>query len=307
MTAITGGAAPEAEYRREDVLRMVDVSERQLRAWERQGLLRAGDTAGFSGVLALKTLKRLRELKITPERIRLAMKALRERFDGDPLQSPLSRFRITAEGRKITVHLDGGRMDPVSGQLLLDFDAREIEKLRAFPVRVPKEEAALTEARHREAEEWFQRGLSLEETGAPVEDAAAAYRKAIELNPKAAGALVNLGTIAFRRKKLKEAAELYGRAMESDPDYPLAHFNLGNLKEEQGDFAGARTHYMDAIRLNHVYADAYFNLALLCERNGDLLQAVRYWQSYLKLDATSSWAGTARRQLDQLKRSLRSK
>jgi tetratricopeptide (TPR) repeat protein len=294
---------------------MVDVSERQLRAWERQGLVPAGDTFGFSGLLALKTLKRLRELNISPLRIRLAMEALKKRFDDGDIEYPLARFRITAEGRKIAVHLSGGRMDPMSGQLLLDFDAREIEKLKAFPLNAfPPETAARAakdeaerEAKQYEAEEWFQRGLNLEETGAPVEDAAAAYRKAIELNPHASGALVNLGTIAFRRKKLKDAASLYERAMAADPEYPLAHFNLGNLEEEQGDFEAARKHYLDAIRLNPRYADAYFNLALLCERNGDLLQAVGYWRSYLKLDSTSSWASTARRQMEGLKRTLRSK
>ena len=73
------------------------------------------------------------------------------------------------------------------------------------------------------------------------------------------------------------------------------------------DFETARRHYLDAIRLNPRYADAYFNLALLCERNNDLLQAVGYWQSYLKLDSTSSWASAARKQLERLKKAVRSK
>lgn len=308
MTGITGGAAPGAEYRRGDVLRMVDVSERQLRAWERQGLVPPSDSFGFSGLVALKTLKRLRELNIRPLQIRIAMDALKNRLDN--IEYPLAQLRITAEGRKIMVHLAGNRMDPLSGQLLLDFDAKEIEKLRTFPVhteRRAKDEERLRAIREHEAEEYFQRGLVLEETGAPLEDAIVAYRKAIELNPNACGALVNLGTIAFRRRKLKEAAVLYERAMEADPTYPLAHFNLGNLNEEQGDFATARKHYLEALKLNPRYADARFNLALLCERTGNLLQAIGYWQSYLKLDTTSTWATTARKQLDRLKRSVRSK
>jgi tetratricopeptide (TPR) repeat protein len=309
MTEITGGTAPGVGYRREDVLRMVDVTERQLRAWERQGLVPASDTIGFSGLLALKTLKRLRELNIRPLQIRLAMEALKNRLDD--IEFPLAQLRITAEGRKIMVHLAGNRMDPFSGQLLLDFDAKEIEKLRSFPVAAPpgptKNEERERELREYEAEQHFQHGLVLEETGAPVEVAIAAYRNAIDLNPNATGALVNLGTIAFRRRKLKEAAAFYARAMEADPTYPLAHFNLGNLHEEQGDFAVARKHYLEAIKLNPRYADAYFNLALLCERTSDLLQAIGHWQTYLKLDATSSWAGTARKQLDRLKKSVRSK
>jgi len=45
----------------------------------------------------------------------------------------------------------------------------------------------------------------------------------------------------------------------------------------------------------------------LCERNNEILQAIGCWQSYLKLDSTSSWARAAKKQLDRLKRSVRSK
>jgi tetratricopeptide (TPR) repeat protein len=205
------------------------------------------------------------------------------------------------------VHVAGSMMEPISGQLLLDFDAREIERLKSFPTQTVAVNAAQDEAKEKLAEHWFQRGLALEETGAPVEEAVKAYRKAIEANPNASGALVNLGTISFRMKRMKEAAEFYDRAMKADPSYPLAHFNLGNLHDETGSFEVARKHYLEAIRLNPRYADAYFNLALLCERNNEVLQAIGYWNTYLKLDSTSSWASTARKQLDRLKRTVRSK
>lgn len=301
MTEIIRETASGGTYRREDVCRMVDISGRQLRSWEKQGFVSGGETFGFSALLALKTLKRLRELKIAPRQIQRAIEALKTRLEN--VTEPLSQLRITAEGRRIAVHIGGSRMEPVTGQLLLDFDEKELEKLRSFPVKA--EPVAIPDDGL--SEKWFQKGLSLEETGAPVNDVIAAYRKAIDANANASGALVNLGTIAFRMKKFKEAAEYYSRAMQADPAYPLAHFNLGNLFDEKGDFATARIHYLDAIRLNPRYADAYFNLALLCERNGQLLEAISHWQKYLKLDGTSSWASTARKQLDRLKNSVRSK
>jgi tetratricopeptide (TPR) repeat protein len=275
---------------------MVDVTDRQLRAWENLGLVPVRESFGFSDLIALKTLKKLRALRIAPKQIQLAIRSLKLRLKD--VEEPLAQLRLTADGRKITVHIAGSRMEPISGQLLLDFDAKELEKLRSFPPGGANEKVA---------EEWFQRGLTLEETGAPVEDAVAAYRKAVEADPKASGALVNLGTIAFRMRKLKDAASFYARAMEADPEYPLAHFNIANLNDEQGNFAVARKHYLEAIRLNPRYGDAYFNLALLCERNGETLQAIAHWQTYLKLDPSSSWASTARKQLDRLKRMVRSK
>ncbi len=283
---------------------MVNVTERQLRAWEKQGLVKARGSFGFSDILALKTLRKLRELKIAPARIRQAVASLKSKLDH--IDYPLAQLRITAEGRRITVHVAGTRMEPISGQLLLDFDSNEIEKLRSFPVKT-EASPAIAPGQEQVSEHWFQRGLALEESGAPIEDAVAAYRNAIESNPHAPGALVNLGTIAFRSRKMKEAAAWYTRALAADPEYPLAHFNLGNLYDEQGTLIDARKHYVEAIRLNPRYADAYFNLALLCERTGDVLQAIGYWNTYLKLDSTSSWASAARKQLDRLKKSVRSK
>jgi tetratricopeptide (TPR) repeat protein len=312
MTAPIGETIQQpSEYARTEVLRILNVSERQLKAWEKQGFVAASATFGFSDLLALKTLKKLRDFDIAPRQIRLALASLRKHL-GDEAQ-PLSQLRITAEGRRITVHISGNKMEPISGQLLFDFDSREIEKLRPFPrgtkpgetkpARATAEETANEQA----SEFWFQRGLALEETGAPVGEAVAAYRKAIEANPAAPGALVNLGTILFRMRKLREAEDYYMRAVVADPAYPLAHFNLGNLYDEQGKTEDARKYYLSAIRLNPRYADAFFNLALLCERNNEILQAIGYWQTYLKLDSTSSWARAARKQLDRLKKTVRSK
>jgi tetratricopeptide (TPR) repeat protein len=126
----------------------------------------------------------------------------------------------------------------------------------------------------------------------------------VELNPEAAGALVNLGTIYYRQRKFPEAEKYYLDAIAADPGYPLAEFNLGNLCDEQGRTAEALEHYRRALGLNPNYADAHFNLALLCERSGDPLKAVHHWKSYLKLDTAGQWADIARRQLERLRQSV---
>jgi len=302
------GTLDAGSYERADIRRIAGITERQLRSWEQQGLIAAREVYRFADLLAIQTLRKLRQVRIPAAEIQRAIASLRRRLQH--IEHPLSQLRITAEGRRIAVHIGDSRMEPVTGQLLLDFDEKEIEKLRSFPVagKAPEPTEAEREAEKlRLSEEYFSQGLRLEETGAPPEQALAAYRKAVEYNPKASGALVNLGTIAFRMGKMKEASALYMRAMAADPNYPLAHFNLANLYDEQGLTEDARRHYLDAIRLNPRYADAYFNLALLCERNNQLLQAAGYWQNYLKLDSASAWAGTARKQLERLKRTLRSK
>jgi tetratricopeptide (TPR) repeat protein len=288
--------APKEEYSRADVRRKFGLSERQLQNWERQELLPAAESYSFLDLIAIKTLIKLRENHIRGRQIAVALKSLRQKLDW--VKHPLAELRIVFHGRKIAVHVAGQKMEAISGQILFDFDAAELSAVTSFPKR------KLTVNRTRESEAWFQRGLELEETGAPVEEALDAYRKVLELNPGAAGALVNLGTIYYRMRRFDEAEKYYVDAIRADPSYPLAQFNLGNLHDEQGRLKEAFEHYRLALNLSPQYADAHFNLALLCERTGDLLKAVHHWKAYLKLDSSGQWAEIARRQLERLRQSV---
>ncbi len=281
------------EYSRADIRRQFGLTERQLRSWERQELIPRAETYSFSDLIAIKTLLKLRDNRIRPRQIGLALDSLRQKLGG--VKQPLSELRIVSDGRRIAVHVAGQKMEAISGQILFDFDAAELADIKTFPDRKRSQNLL------REAEDWFQKGLELEETGAPAEQALEAYRKVLELNPGAAGALVNVGTIHYRQRKFAEAEKYYTLAILADPAYPLAEFNLGNLYDEQGRLSEALTHYRRALDLNPAYADAHFNLALVCERTGDPLKAVYHWKTYLKLDRSGQWADIARRQLDRLK------
>lgn len=288
--------SPKEEYSRADVRRQFGLTERQLRSWGRQKLIPDGDSYTFSDLIALQAIVKLREKRIAVSQIGRALDSLREKLDW--VKQPLSELRVASNGKKIVVHVAGQKMEAISGQILFDFDAGELRGVKTFPDR------KLPANRLRESEVWFQKGLELEEAGAPIEDAVEAYRRVTELNPKAAGALVNLGTIYYRQRKFTEAEIYYRDAIEADPEYPLAQFNLGNLYDEQGRVKEALEHYRKALELNPSYADAHFNLALLCERTGDAMKAVHHWKSYLKLDSSGQWAEIARRQLERLRQAV---
>ena len=284
---------PKEEFSRADVLRQFGLSERQLRSWERQDLIAPAERYSFSDLIAIQTLIKLRENRIQARQIGRALNSLRQKLDW--VKQPLSELRIVSDGRKIAVHVAGQKMEAISGQILFDFDAAALGGVASFPNRKNSVN------RLREAEAWFQRGLELEEAGAPVEEAIEAYQKVLSLNPEAAGALVNLGTICYKQHRYVESETYYRDAIEADPSYPLAQFNLGNLYDEQGRLDEAFGHYRKALELNPNYADAHFNLALLCERTGDNLKAVHHWKAYLKLDSSGQWAEIARRQLERLR------
>jgi tetratricopeptide (TPR) repeat protein len=287
--------APKEEYSRAQVRRKFRLTERQLQSWEKQELIASAEKYSFTDLIAFQTLVKLRQSRIGTREIASALRSLREKLS---VKKPLVELKIVNDGRRIRVYVGGQKMEALSGQILLDFDAEELGALRAFPDR------KRSVNRTRESEEWFQRGLELEETGAPVERAVEAYQKVLELNPSAAGALVNLGTIYYRQRRFDEAEKYYVRAIEADPLYPLAQFNLGNLFDEQGRWKEAHDHYKRALALNPQYGDAHFNLALLCERLNDPLRAVHHWKVYLKIDPSGQWAEIARRQLERLREAV---
>ena len=195
--------------------------------------------------------------------------------------------------------IDGRAMEAESGQLLLDFDAVELKRLLEF--RKP-EQLNTDQVRRASAEHWFQRGLELEQTGAPLAEVIEAYQKAVELDPTSAGALVNLGTIQFNARNWKEAERYYLEALKADPQYALAHFDLANLYDERGDRVQALEHYQAALEISPTYADAHYNLALLYQGSNQMMKAVRHWTEYLKLDPSSHWSSIARRELSKLRK-----
>jgi tetratricopeptide (TPR) repeat protein len=290
--------APKESYSRAEVLRLLGISDRLLRNWEQHGFIRTTDYYVFSDLIALRTLLKLKHDRIPPATIKRALEALRDKLAH--VSEPLKELKIVADGKRIHVEIADQRMEATSGQLLFDFDQKELRRLLAFPKESGK---AQERARKESAEGWFQKGLELEQRGAPIEQAIAAYMTAADLDPSSAGALVNLGTIYFNARQWNKAEAFYTRALEVDTNYALAHFNLGNLYDERGKLKLALKHYQAAVGLNPNYADAHYNLALLHQGNGQVMDAVRHWTIYLKLDPGSSWGAIARRELDKLRKS----
>ena len=263
-----------------------------MRSFERNGLYESPHRFGFLDLIALRVLQRLRQGRVPANRIRDSLLSLARMLPG--IERPLSQLKIVPEGRRVAVKLPNGKMEALSGQMLLDFEAPQSSETLPYTAGKP------LAVRLQEAEYWFRRGLDLEEQGADDNEAIEAYRHALALNPEAAGSWVNIATLSYRRGELEHAERCYRQALSSSPDYPLAHFNLGNVCEELGRFDEAIHHYKHALRLQPDYADAHYNLALVFERRGDAMRAARHWQQYLRLDSTSPWARIARQQLKVL-------
>lgn len=293
--------APKRSYDRHEVLRLLNLRENALEQWEEHGFIARLERYEFRDLVSLRTLKELRGKRVRPERIRMVLASLRQKLNG--VHDPLQELKIYTDGRRLSVQVDGAKMEAVSGQLLLDFDAVEIKRLLAFPSQRAEETiAAALEEKRRQSRIWFDRGIEMEQTGASSERVLAAYLKALECDPEAAEVHVNIGTVYFALHQWTEAEKHYRAALGLRPDYAMAWFNLGNVYDELHAWQQALDCYLHALEIRPDYADAHYNAALLYQGMGDTMKALKHWRLYLKLDPTGYWAGIARREVQKLRR-----
>jgi tetratricopeptide (TPR) repeat protein len=156
----------------------------------------------------------------------------------------------------------------------------------AFPFSDPQ--AAL-------AAKYFIEGSRLDDgDDSKMEEAAAAYRKALVIDPDLVPAIVNLANIHYARDELIEAQALYERAIALDPDCFEAHYNLGNILHDLGKYEDALVCYRDAVALSPGYADAHFYLAVTLEKTGHSPEAKPHWRTYQELAPDGEWIELAR-------------
>jgi tetratricopeptide (TPR) repeat protein len=145
------------------------------------------------------------------------------------------------------------------------------------------------------AEEYFRAASALDDGDESTQDeAATAYRKALELDPYLVAALINLANIHYSRDELAEAQALYERAIGLESDFFEAHFNLGNIYHDLARFPEAQACYREALRLNPFYADAHFYLAVTFEKMGLSPEARPHWRAYQQLAPQGEWVELAR-------------
>jgi tetratricopeptide (TPR) repeat protein len=261
---------------------MLGLSASQVRSFVRAGFLRPDRGPrgslrfSFQDLLVLRTAQGLVAARIAPRRVRRALRMLREQL---PESRPLTGVHIAAEGDRIVVRDGGALWQPESGQVLFDFGVSEIAE-RVAPL-VERAVAAPDASRGLTADGWYEWGCDLED--AAPDQAREAYRRALELDPEHAGALVNLGRLLHVAGAPSVAEAHYRRALASHPDDETAAFNLGVVLEDLGRLGEAIEAYERAIALDPASTDAHYNAALLYERQGNQASAVRHLKAYRRL------------------------
>jgi predicted O-linked N-acetylglucosamine transferase (SPINDLY family) len=120
---------------------------------------------------------------------------------------------------------------------------------------------------------FYNLGNALKDQG-NLDEAIAAFRRAIAIKPDWADAHLALGNSLNGQGKLDEAIAAYGKAIAVKPDHAMAHSNLGVTLREQGKLDEAISAYQRAIAIEPDYAEAHSNLGSALRAQGKLDEAI---------------------------------
>ena len=245
--------ASPSGYSTKDVAALLGLSADSVRSYVRAGFLspRQGPRGEyyftFQDLVLLRTAKGLLAARVPRRRVRLALQNLREQLPSD---RPLTGVRISEISEL----------------------AREASTLA---LRTPPPEKG---DEPEEALDWYERGYFLEEDS--PEEAMAAYRQALELEPGLADAHLNLGRLLHERGQTPDAERHYRQALAARPDDATAAYNLGVALQDLGRLSDAAQAYEAALELDRTLADAHYNLAGLYEKLGEPEAAFRHLRTY---------------------------
>ncbi len=100
------------------------------------------------------------------------------------------------------------------------------------------------------------------------------------------------GSEAYRAGRYDEAASAYRKAVDGNPKEAVPHYNLGDAYYKKGDYEGALTEYRRALAFDPKMAEAYYNAGDCLYRLGryeEALKAYRQADSLKKGDADTGF------------------
>lgn len=140
-----------------------------------------------------------------------------------------------------------------------------------------------------DAPAWTQLGL-VEQAQGKASDAAAAFEKAIQLDPDMVEAYNSIGSLCLGQGEVKQAEAALRNAIRIQPNYAPARNNLANLLASTGRLDEAVYQYKAALRYRENYNGARYNYALTLARLHRLDEAQAQLETILRADPRDAGA-----------------
>lgn len=239
-----------------------------------------GGRFGFPAVKAVSVAGRLLADGMEFADLASACQQLRDELR---LASPLSEVRLEEDDSgRVVLRLSRG-MAELNGQLRLGLApaVADVEPLLA----------AASDERERGDLDEAERNL----------------RRALAALPRDAEIMFDLGSLLCERGRIAEGIAFLQKAARLQPGFADAWYNIGCAYGRQGRRPEARRAYERAIMADPNFADPLYNLGMLVLELEEFEEATRWLEAYLALDASGTWARTARQALLLAKLSLEAK
>ena len=182
----------------------------------------------------------------TPTQAEPAQAAQAEPTQAEPAQAEPTQAE---PGQAEPGQAEPGQAEPVQAE------PAQAEPTQAEPVQAEPVQAEPVQAEPVQAEPAAPAAGSYEQLLAEANEmrrrrptqAAEAYQRAIQANPRGAEALAELGFLTLNRRQNQEAAGYAQRAVEADPTSALGWLVLGAARQELRDAPGAREAFQQCI------------------------------------------------------------
>ena len=139
-----------------------------------------------------------------------------------------------------------------------------ISRISPVPPPSPQVESAriYCPTQNEQARQAFNTGNTLSQQG-KLDDAKAAYLKAIELDPNYCDAMDNLGRVYRRQNDLEQAIAWYKKSIGLNAVNPVAHQNLAVAYLLQKKYAEAIGEYQTLVRLDPNDPEGHYGLGMV--------------------------------------------
>ena len=311
-------------YTTQQLGRILKVPDREIASWVRRGLIRPVKVVhrlhyfDYAQVASAKFLLDLVRSGVPVSRIRGNLREMEAWYPG--VGKSLVQLGVMERDGQLMVRLEDGSLADSRGQLQIQFHASNaaaetIEKSQeAQPlnvVRFPSGQASTLDSKRTDRAEgrskvpeptspfggsWFDAALSFEESGW-LEDAAAAYQKALAIDGPSAELAFNLGNVLYQLGRKEESVQRFLQAVEQEPAFIESWNNLANALFDIDRPEEAVRALRKALAVDPRYADAHYNLAEVLHHLGRDGEAAVHWQAYLEEDPASEWAEHVRERL----------
>ena len=138
------------------------------------------------------------------------------------------------------------------------------------------------------ATSYLKKGNQLLEEG-NLEEAIAAFRRAIELNPDLSWCYHHLGEALAKLGQFEEAIASYRHAIELNPNFSWSYHHLGDALYQQQQWDESVVAFRSAIELNPEHFGSWYGLGQGLVNLGQLDEAIAAYEQAIKLNPDANW------------------